>query len=173
MFSVARLRDQLRQVLHLDESPHRTAVAFAVGAFIAFSPTYGLHTVSVFFLAWAFRLNAAAVLAGSLINNPWTVVPILGATVWAGFRCLGMPQIPPFDWSDLSVKAVYAQVLPYALPFIVGGFVLSCIAAVFGYAAAYFLIKRYRGRSGRDRGAGVRLPPSTSCAKMTQDRDAP
>jgi uncharacterized protein (DUF2062 family) len=162
VFSVARLRDQLRQVLHLNEPPHRTALAFAVGAFIAFSPTYGLHTLSVFFLAWAFRLNAAAVLAGSLINNPWTVVPILGATVWAGFRCLGMPQIPPFDWNDLSVRAIYAQILPYAVPFIVGGFVLSLIAAGLGYVAAYLVIKRYRARFGRSRRTEDRLPPGRS-----------
>jgi uncharacterized protein (DUF2062 family) len=162
VFSVAHLRNQLRQVLHLNESPHRTALAFAVGAFIAFSPTYGLHTLSVFFLAWAFRLNAAAVLAGSLINNPWTVAPILGATVWAGFRCLGTPQVPPFDWNDLSVKAVYAQILPYALPFIVGGLVLSLIAAVLGYTAAYLLLKHYRARFAPGRWRGDRLPPGRS-----------
>ena len=159
MFSLARLRDQLRQALHLNESPYRTALAFAVGAFIAFSPTYGLHTLSVFFIAWAFRLNVAALLAGSLINNPWTVVPILGATVWVGFQCLGMPEIPPFDWSDLSVKAVYGQVTPYAVPFFVGGFVLSALAAVLGYVAAYVVIRRYRARLGHARRISDPLPP--------------
>jgi uncharacterized protein (DUF2062 family) len=149
-------------VLHLNESPHRTALAFAIGAFIAFSPTYGLHTLSVFFIAWAFRLNAAAILAGSLINNPWTVVPILGATVWAGFRCLDMPQIPPFDWNDLSLKAVYAQIMPYAVPFFVGGFVLSVFAAVLGYVAAYLVIKRYRARFGQAQRLGDPLPPGRS-----------
>src|SRR5437763_1004449 len=79
--SLARIGSQLSQILHLHESPHRTALAFAVGAFIAFSPTYGLHTLSVAFCTWAFRLNCVALLAGSLINNPWTVLPIVGATV--------------------------------------------------------------------------------------------
>jgi uncharacterized protein (DUF2062 family) len=37
-------RALLRQVLHLQESPRRTALAFALGVFIAFSPAYGLHT---------------------------------------------------------------------------------------------------------------------------------
>lgn len=145
MFSLARLRDQLRRILNLDESPHRTALAFAVGAFIAFSPTYGFHTASVFVLAWAFRLNVAAVLAGSLINNPWTVVPILGATMWAGFTCMGLPETPPFNWEDLSVKALYDQIMPYAVPFVVGALVLSTIAAILAYAIGYIVISRYRG----------------------------
>ncbi|MFB3071649.1 MAG: DUF2062 domain-containing protein, partial [Nitrospirales bacterium] len=51
MFSLASIRSQLTQVLHLQESPHRTALAFALGIFIAFSPTYGLHTLSAIFFA--------------------------------------------------------------------------------------------------------------------------
>lgn len=159
MLSLAQLRDQLRRLLYLNESPHRTALAFAVGAFIAFSPTYGLHTISVFVLAWAFRLNAAAVLAGSLINNPWTVVPILGATMWTGFKCLGMPDTPPFDWQDLSLKVLYDQIIPYALPFVVGGFLLSTIAAIVTYAVAFVFIWRYRAARARPNAPSDPLPP--------------
>lgn len=49
MMPLAILKEKLRQILHLGESPQRTAMAFAVGIFIAFSPAYGLHTAGVFF----------------------------------------------------------------------------------------------------------------------------
>lgn len=88
------LRAKIREALHLGETPQRTALAFALGVFIAFTPTYGLHTASVVFLAWVLRLNFPAILVGSLINNPWTVVPILGATMWTGFVLLGIQDIP-------------------------------------------------------------------------------
>ncbi|TKB87160.1 MAG: DUF2062 domain-containing protein, partial [Nitrospira sp.] len=42
---MADVRSLFRQVLHLDETPHRTALAFAIGSFIGFSPAYGLHMV--------------------------------------------------------------------------------------------------------------------------------
>jgi uncharacterized protein (DUF2062 family) len=161
VFSLSHLRSQLRQVLHLNESPHRTALAFAVGAFIAFSPTYGFHTLSVFFVAWAARLNVAAVLAGSLINNPWTVVPILGATLWTGFLCLGAPQVPAFTWNDLSAMAIYRQIIPYAVPFFIGGLVLSILAAALGYVGAYGIILHYRKRLNRMDRSGHPLPPET------------
>ena len=92
MVTLSQIRSHLARLLHLKESPHRTALAFAVGVFIAFSPTYGLHTLSVLFCAWAFRLNAVALLAGSLITNPWTLVPVLGATLWTGVQLTGLPE---------------------------------------------------------------------------------
>src|SRR4030095_12712908 len=79
---MASLRALLRQVLHLQESPHRTALAFAIGSALAFCPFYGFHMALVGLCTWAFKLNFIALLAGALINNPWTIMPILGATYW-------------------------------------------------------------------------------------------
>lgn len=140
-----RFRSHLTKILHLHESPHRTALAFAVGVGIAFSPTYGLHTLSVFFCAWAFRLNFLALMAGNLINNPWTTIPILALTFWVGFTILG--ETPPsLSWDDLSFVAFYEQVMPYLLPLIVGGIVLSLLGAIISYMGALYLITRYRAR---------------------------
>ena len=144
MISSAQIRARLNQILHLHESPHRTALAFAVGVFIAFSPTYGLHTLQVLFCTWAFRLNFLALMAGAFINNPWTIVPILGATVWTGFFVLDMPQAAPFDWNNLSAASLYHQIEPYLLPFMIGGLILSILGTLISYPIAYWLIRRYR-----------------------------
>ncbi|HYM38302.1 MAG TPA: DUF2062 domain-containing protein [Nitrospiraceae bacterium] len=159
MPSLDQIRASLKQLLHLKESPHRTALAFAIGAFIAFSPTYGLHTLSVLFCVWAFRLNAMALIAGSLINNPWTVIPILGATIWTGVQLIGLPEVPSVDWTDLSMLAFYEQVKPYAAPFALGGFVLSAVGAAISYPIAYMTITAHRGRRARD--GAEQLPPET------------
>jgi hypothetical protein len=159
MVSIAQIRAHLTQILHLHESPHRTALAFAIGVFIAFSPTYGLHTLSVLFCAWAFRLNVVALMAGSLINNPWTVVPILGATLWTGVQLTGLPQVPAMNWADLSIRALYEQIMPYAVPFFLGGFVLSALGAAASYPIAYGAIVAHRGRQARPE--PERLPPGT------------
>ena len=151
MSPVRRLRSMLVRVLHLNETPHRTAAAFAVGVFICFSPTYGLHTASALFTAWAFRLNLVAVLTGSFLNNPWTVVPILGATLWTGFVVMGMPNVPAMQWDDVSVRALYEQLAPYVVPFLVGGFVLSLLGALLTYPAALFVITRVRERAASGR----------------------
>lgn len=144
MISLTGLRSQLSQVLHLQESPHRTALAFSVGVFIAFSPTYGLHTISAVFLAWAFRLNYAAILLGNFVNNPWTTVPILGATMWTGFFILGRPDAPAFTWDSLSAEAIFEVAMPYILPFTIGACALGFLGSLVAYPIGLFMISRYR-----------------------------
>ncbi|MEO5864251.1 MAG: DUF2062 domain-containing protein [Nitrospiraceae bacterium] len=144
MAKIPSFRALLKQVLHLRESPQRTALAFAIGVFIGFSPAYGLHTVMVFFFAWALRLNLLALMAGAFLNNPWTVVPILGATYWVGALLLGRSENPSFNWQDVSFSAIYEQVMPYAVPFSLGGFVLSLLGAALAYPLAYYFVSKYR-----------------------------
>jgi uncharacterized protein (DUF2062 family) len=120
-------------------------LAFAVGIWIAFCPLYGFHTILVGLCTWAFGLNFLALLAGAWSNNPWTIIPILGATYWTGAVLLGRSEAPVFEWQDASVSAIYQQVLPYALPFAVGGIVLSFVGALLSYPLAYYFINRYRG----------------------------
>ena len=139
----------LKQVLHLQESPQRTALAFAIGAGIAFCPFYGFHMVLVGLFTWAFKLNFVALLAGALINNPWTIVPILGATYWTGAVLLGRSESPAFSWDELGFNAIYEQVLPYAVPFALGGVVLSLLAAIVSYPLALYVITKHRQTSAR------------------------
>ena len=143
------LRAKIREALHLGETPQRTAVAFALGVFIAFTPTYGLHTASVVFLAWALRLNFPAILVGSLINNPWTVVPILGATMWTGFFLLGIQDVPDVSWSHLSITTLYETMLPFILPFTLGALTLSIVGALLAYPLGLLVIARYRQQRHR------------------------
>ena len=144
MATIPSFRSLLKQVLHLQESPQRTALAFAIGVAIGFSPAYGLHTIMVLFCTWALGLNFLALMAGAFINNPWTLVPILGATYWVGALLLGRSDSPSFDWNDMSFGAIYEQVLPYAMPFVLGGLVLSLIGAALAYPLAYYFVAKYR-----------------------------
>ncbi len=150
------LRSLVRQVLHLQETPQRTALAFALGVFIAFCPAYGFHTAMVVLATWLFELNFVALMAGAFINNPWTLVPILGATYWTGALIMGRADAPVFDWHDLSLTALYQQILPYAVPFALGGVVLSVAGAVLSYPAAYYFLAKHR----RQPRSGEPLPPS-------------
>ncbi|GJL53147.1 MAG: hypothetical protein NPIRA02_02790 [Nitrospirales bacterium] len=144
MISLRNIREQLVQILHLQESPQRTAFAFALGVFIAFAPHYGFHTVSVVMLAWAFRLNYLAMLMGAFLNNPWTIAPILGLTLYTGLAAFGSPTTSPIDFSNLHIDNLFESLSPYLLPFILGGCILGLIGAVLAYPIMLCIIYRYR-----------------------------
>ncbi len=155
---MTKLRQHLVQILHLRESPRRTALAFAVGVGIAFSPTYGLHTISVFLCAWLFRLNFVALFGGALVNNPWTLAPILGLTFWTGSAMTQRPAVT-FDWNALTLASFYDQIEPYLASFIVGGLTLSALFGLLSYPLAYLAIVRYRARQKLSTVPESPLPP--------------
>ncbi|MEO8501652.1 MAG: DUF2062 domain-containing protein [Vicinamibacteria bacterium] len=86
----------LQSLLHLEDPPHRTALAFGAGIFIAFSPFLGLHTLIAIVIAFAFRLNRVAVVAGAWVNV-WALIPCYMFGTLIGALLLGV------DSSHLNV----------------------------------------------------------------------
>lgn len=138
-------RDRIRSIFQLSDTPHRLALAFAVGVFIAFSPLIGLHLLSCLIVAWAFRLSKLVLITAAFINNPWTIVPMYGFCIWFGSKLMGreiaMPQIA---WNELTLSTAYVVIQPYFWPFVVGTLVAGGIAAVISYGLIYWLVVRYR-----------------------------
>jgi uncharacterized protein len=144
MLSMESLRQRLVQVLHLQETPHRTALAFAIGAFIAFAPHYLFHTASVVLCAWLFRLNYVAVFLGSLINNPWTLIPILAASLYTGLFLVGEASSTTVEWEQLTMDNIFDMLWPYLIPFLIGACTLAVIASLLAYPIMRWTITRYR-----------------------------
>jgi uncharacterized protein (DUF2062 family) len=145
-------RDRIRSIFQLNDTPHRLALAFAVGVFIAFSPTFGLHILSCLIVAWAFRLSKLVLITATFINNPWTIVPMYGFCIWFGSKLMGseiaMPQIA---WNELTPASAYVVIKPYFWPFVTGTLVVGGIAAVIAYGLIYWLIVRYRAAEKKGR----------------------
>ncbi len=143
-------RDRVKSLFKLNDSPHKLAFAFALGVFIAFSPTIGLHTLSCFVLAWALRLNTIVVVTAAFINNPWTVVPMYGFCLWLGVKITGSHRpVPEIPWNELSFTNAWLILKPYLLPFIVGTVAVGIVAAGISYLLFYWAIVRYKKAEAR------------------------
>src|SRR3989441_10874501 len=95
-------RAAFRRLLAIDDPPERTALAFAVGVFIGFSPLLGLHTILATVIAFLFRFNKVAIYLGTYINNPFlTLVPIILASYAIGAFLLGRPLRIPSQGIEL------------------------------------------------------------------------
>ena len=148
-------RAAFRRLLAIDDPPERTALAFSIGVFIAFSPFLGLHTIMATVLAFVFRFNKIAIYTGTFINNPiFTLVPIIIASYAVGAFVLGRPlRIPdeglellknPHIFSGDYYRRIFVQSWHIVWPFSVGGMVLSVVCSVLAYPLTLRALRAYR-----------------------------
>lgn len=150
-------RTTFRRLLALDDPPERTALAFSIGVFIAFSPFLGLHTLLATAIAFLFRFNKVAIYSGTFINNPFlTFVPITVASYAIGAFVLGLPiQIPDQGLALLKdphlLTADYYRMLfreswQIVWPFSIGATVLSFVCSLIAYPVTSKLLKTHHRR---------------------------
>lgn len=164
------MRAALESLLQLQETPHRTALAFGVGVFIAFSPFLGIHTPIAIIVAFAFGLNRVAVLTGAWINF-WALVPCymfgtfigrgilgvhsqrLGASFWSHSESLVRTALASAfvgDWhqANLSMQSVLRAFGPLFWPFIVGNLLLGLAVGLVAYRMALRFLERRAATGG-------------------------
>ena len=140
------LRRWLDRLLHIDDTPERTAAAFALGVFFGFSPLLGLHTLLGILFAFLLNLNRVSVLLGVYANLPWFLGPYYVVTTMVGAQITGHRLPPGFrmqlgDLFELSLfqaefwHRLGAVLEPFGLSYVVG----STLGAVLLAAAAYHL----------------------------------
>ncbi len=145
------LRDFLRRLLLIEEPPHRTALAFAVGVFFAFSPFWGLHTGLGLLIALLFGFNRIAVLVGVWVNTPWTMPPAASIGTALGLVLLGrevhFPRIPDLSIVSSEFWTTAAAEFEFILvPFFLGNIVFSLSAAVVAYFVLRWILVKNRNR---------------------------
>ena len=151
-------RATFRRLLAIDDPPERTALAFSIGIFIAFSPFLGLHTILATLIAFLFRFNKIAIYSGTFINNPFlTLVPIIIASYGVGALLLGIPLRIPTEGIDLLrnpqlltgdyYRRLFTQSWPVVKPFALGGLLLSVVCSLITYPLTLWALRaRHRAK---------------------------
>ncbi len=154
---MADLKDLIKKLLHIEDTPERTALAYSVGIFLGFSPFLGFHTLGGVAIAFLFGLNRFAVLLGVWSNAPWWIVPYYVVATWlgvhiTGFRVekgalyeifrLGMGKgfLRSDFWGCLSAQ------WGFLLSFMIGSLVLATLLSLVLYPLSLKCIRFYRSR---------------------------
>lgn len=154
------VRRWLETLLHVHDTPERTAAAFAVGVFIGFSPFLGFHTILGIIVAFVFNLNRVAALLGVYTNLPWIIAGYYAFSTMLGAAVTRM-QLPPGSRErvvalfELSLRSgdfwrqLGGLLRPLLVPFMVGSFIGCSILAALAYPLALAFVRgsRRRGRS--------------------------
>jgi uncharacterized protein (DUF2062 family) len=145
-------RAVFRRLLAVDDPPERTALAFSVGIFIAFSPFLGLHTIMATLVAFLFRFNKIAIYTGTFVNNPFlTLVPIIAASYAVGALLMGRPlSLPEEGWKLLQEphllngdywRQLFTHLWDIVVPFSIGGMALSVVCSLAAYPVTLKLLR--------------------------------
>ena len=157
----ALFRRWLDSLLHVNDTPERTARAFSLGVFLGFSPFLGLHTIIGVVLAFALNLNRVAVLLGVYSNLPWIMGGYYAATTVMG-AALMRETLPPdlgerfatLDRLSILSREFWHEVgrlmLPFLWPYAVGSTIGALLLALVAYRVALaFVIRRRRHHEAR------------------------
>lgn len=146
---MGRLRQLARALFRVEDSPHRVALAFSIGIFIAFFPIIGIHTAMALGVAFLLRLNRVAILAGTFVNNPWTIAPMLMAGTGVGCLLLGISPVGlgEIEWGlhgRAFYRALFDQLRPFLLPYLLGNLVMGLAVSSVSYLVLRALLEKRR-----------------------------
>lgn len=154
----ALVRRWLSALLHIQDSPERTAAAFALGVFFGFSPFLGFHTILAIVVAFLLNVNRVAVLLGVYSNLPWFMAPYYAIATMVGAELTGKRPPPEFRLQlgrlfELSLfqedfwHRLVVLMRPLLVPYSVGSMLCAMVLAAAAYHIALaFLNSRHRIR---------------------------
>ncbi len=144
------------KLLRSNGTPHKIALAIALGLFVGIAIPYFGQTVIVIILAVIFRTNKILAFAATWVSNPYTVPFYYPVLCYIGSKILGagltfnriqheiLGIVHSFSWHNL-----FALGFELAASFIVGGIIVGVISGVAGYYIVYKIITRYRNKKSR------------------------
>jgi uncharacterized protein (DUF2062 family) len=162
-FTKKALRRWAEKLLHIHDSPERTAAAFALGIGLGFSPLLGLHTVIGLLLAFTLNLNRVAILVGIYLHLPWFMPAFYTATTALGAWLLGTHMPPGFihqiilqleqawrlplwplgPWLT-ALTRLLRLLRPVLAPYLLGGTIVSTIMGLAAYPLSLSFIRARR-----------------------------
>jgi uncharacterized protein (DUF2062 family) len=156
----------LEKLLHLHDTPRRTAAAFAFGVFFSFSPFIGLQILASFSIAFLFKLNRLAVFVGLNANLPWILAPWYIGTTLAAAWAMGITVPPNFtaELGSLFSRGILTRDFwahatglfrPIVVPYLVGPTIGAAIVGLASYPISHRLLLRWMA-SARNPGPGTR-----------------
>jgi uncharacterized protein len=151
----ALVRRWLDALLHIDDTPQRTAAAFALGVFFGFSPFLGLHTLLGILFAFLLNVNRVAVMLGVYSNLPWVIAPYYAFVTMAGAKITGHNAPPNFKTQigalfDLSLfhadfwHRLITILKPLLVPYVVGSTIGAVVLAAMAYPIALAFVTSRR-----------------------------
>jgi len=143
------------RVLHVDDTPHRIALGFAIGIFISWTPTVGFQMLLTVAMAALLRANKVVGVPLAWISNPVTIPGIFSFNYGIGAMLLGLPynfeEFSQFAQAAMSaggwierLHALWQAMMSIFWPLWLGSVTIGLGLAAISYFAIRYAVVRYR-----------------------------
>lgn len=170
---VIPFRAILKWLVRLRRSPRAIAGGFALGTFIAMTPTFGIQLGIAILLATFMNVNRPAAMLAVWVSNVATIAPIYTFNYWVGKMFCGGPDVKVVyaTFLDVAAKLVKFEIWEMfdqfevvmglgreiVIPLVVGSILVGLVCGFIAYLLSMVLLQivlvYYRRRKG--------LPPNT------------
>lgn len=151
------MKDLIKKLLHIEDTPERTALAYSIGVFLGFSPFLGVHTLIALAIAFLFNLNRVVILLGVWSNTPWWIVPYYMFATWIGMWVTGfwignvpLKEVFQFGMGQGFMSSVFwsrfTSRWDLLLSFAIGSLILAFFLSLIAYPLSLKWIRFYRSR---------------------------
>jgi len=144
-------KNHLYKILRAEATPHKIALAVAIGFFVACFIPVGGHTGIVLLLAFICRVDKIIAFIATWIANPYTIPFMYPAFCFVGSKMIGAGLT--FKHIELELKSiiinfcwhdVFALGKELLFSYLVGGFICGLLIAGVGYVLFYKFVKEYQ-----------------------------
>jgi uncharacterized protein len=135
----------------LKATPHAIALGFAVGAFWAVTPFFGVHVALAVAIAWFLGGSMVAAILGTFLGNPLTYPLFWYTTYEMGTLMLGSDAERPGDLPATLAEGSLAQLWPIIKPMSLGAIPIGIAVAVLCYFVVKPIVEAYQERRRRER----------------------
>ncbi|MBX4336070.1 DUF2062 domain-containing protein [Bartonella raoultii] len=145
-----------KRILRISATPHKVALGFSIGIFLACSPLFGMHIILAILLSWILRGNFAAAIIGTIFSNPLTFLLIVMADYKIGYFCLSLfSNVSEISLSQIRLlfnsltlsnvsllfKGAWNSIM---MPMVLGGTFLGFVLGSLSYIGIYRAITRFQ-----------------------------
>ena len=155
---LAKIKRVMWGILGADDAPERIASGVAVGIWIGFTPTVGIHTLLTVALALVLRANATvAVSCMLLVTMPYLTIPRYWLFYAVGSSLVGGPDLD-WQWFEQLFEGpgsggwlAYWQFADRRLlaiigPLLLGSFLVATPISVIAYWFTFLAVVHHRAR---------------------------
>lgn len=134
-----KLKRHFQEVLEIKKSPREIALGFAIGAFFANFPTFGLEFLVIILILMIFKsVSKVSLLSAYIIWNPFITYPLSVISYLLG----------DFILKDIPIMRirliVFQNIFEFTIRYILGSFIMASLLAVISYFAVLYLSKKYQ-----------------------------